>query len=125
MTVLGVGIDVVDIERMRAVLARTPRFVDRAFTEAENAYCRAKKDPTERYAARFAAKEAVLKALDESILRIPLLDIEVVRTDTGKPDVVLHGKAAVRADELGITAWQLSMTHSALVAEAIALALRG
>lgn len=125
MTIIGVGIDVVEIERMRTVLARTPTFPARSFTEDEQAYCGAKKDPTERYAARFAAKEAVLKALDESILRIPLTDIEVVRTDSGKPIVRLHGKAAARAGELGVVEWQLSLTHSNLIAEAIAIAIGG
>ena len=124
MTIIGVGIDVVETERMRAVLARTPTFADRVFTEAEREYCRAKRDPTERFAARFAAKEAVLKALDESILRIPLKQIEVRRSETGKPYVQLWDKAAARADELGVTDWQLSLTHTALIAEAIAVASR-
>jgi holo-[acyl-carrier protein] synthase len=124
MTIVGVGIDVVETERMRAVLARTPTFADRVFTEAEREYCRAKRDPTERFAARFAAKEAVLKALDESILRIPLKQIEVVRSDTGKPSVALWAKAAARADELGVTDWQISLTHSGLIAQAIAVASR-
>jgi holo-[acyl-carrier protein] synthase len=122
VTIIGVGIDVVDTERMRTVLARTPTFADRVFTEGEREYCRRKRDPSEGFAARFAAKEAVLKALDESILRVPLKQIEVVRSESGKPFVVLRDKAAARADELGITDWQISMTHTALVAQAIAVA---
>ena len=124
MTIVGVGIDVVETERMRAVLARTPTFADRVFTAAEREYCRAKRDPTERFAARFAAKEAVLKALDESILRIPLKQIEIVRSETGKPFVQLYDKAAARAIELGVTDWQISLTHTGLVAQAIAVASR-
>lgn len=123
--IVGVGIDVVDIARMRTVLARTPRFVERAFTAAEREYCEAKRDPTERYAARFAAKEAVLKVLDESILRIGLRQIEVIRAESGKPSILLVGAAAAKADELGVGTWHLSLTHTSLVAEAIAIGVSG
>jgi holo-[acyl-carrier protein] synthase len=119
--IVGVGIDAVEIERMRAVLARTPSFADRVFTTDERAYCRAKRDPTERFAARFAAKEAVLKVLDDSILRVPLRSIEVVRATSGKPSVVLSGRAAERADELGVDEWHLSLTHTETIAQAIAI----
>ena len=118
---MGVGIDAVDIARMRTVLERTPRFEARVFTDDERAYCRAKKDPTERFAARFAAKEAVLKVLDESILRIPLRSIEVVRAESGKPSVLVHGPAAAKADALGIVEWHLSLTHTDTLAQAIAI----
>jgi 8-oxo-dGTP diphosphatase len=123
-TVVGVGIDAVELERMRKVLARTPRIMTRAFSDHERDYCLDRKDPTERFAARFAAKEAVLKVLDESILRVPLKDIEVVRSETGKPSIALHGVALRRAVERGITDWQVSLTHTDLIASAVAIGLR-
>jgi phosphopantetheine--protein transferase-like protein len=123
-TVVGVGIDAVELDRLRAVLRRTPRFVDRAFTEEERAYCEARRDPTERFAARFAAKEAVLKVLGEGILRIPLRDIEVVRASTGQPSIRLTGVAATRAQALGVTGWQLSLTHTDATAMAVAVGLQ-
>src|SRR5256885_10812511 len=108
---------------MRAVLDRTPRLATRCFTDDERAYCQARRDPTERFAVRFAAKEAVLKVLGEGILRLSLRDIEVVRAPTGKPSLTLHGVAAERAKALGITSWQLSLTHTDTVASAVAVGL--
>jgi phosphopantetheine--protein transferase-like protein len=123
MTIIGVGLDAVELDRMRTVLARTPRLAERVFTEDERAYCEARRDPTERFAARFAAKEAVLKVLGEGILRVPLRDIEVVRAPSGKPSVELSGVAAERAGALGITTWQLSLTHTEVTATALAVGL--
>jgi holo-[acyl-carrier protein] synthase len=122
--IVGVGIDGVELDRMRKVLARTPRIITRAFTEGERDYCLGRKDPTERFAVRFAAKEAVLKVLDESILRVPLRHIEVVRASTGKPSLQLHGVALRRAVELGINQWRVSLTHTELIASAVAIGLR-
>jgi phosphopantetheine--protein transferase-like protein len=123
MTIIGVGLDAVELDRMRTVLARTPTLAGRVFTEDERAYCEARRDPTERFAARFAAKEAVLKVLGEGILRVPLRDIEVVRAPSGKPSVALRGTAAERAAALGITTWQLSLTHTEATASAVAIGL--
>jgi phosphopantetheine--protein transferase-like protein len=121
--IVGVGLDTVELVRMRSALDRTPRLQTRAFTDGERAYCLAKGDPTERFAVRFAAKEAVLKVLGEGILRVPLRDIEVVKAPSGKPSLRLAGVAAERAADLGITSWQISLTHTATAASAVAIGL--
>jgi holo-[acyl-carrier protein] synthase len=120
--VFGVGVDLCEVDRMRRTLARTPGFADRVYTEAEQDYCRRRRDPAERFAARFAAKEAVLKALGAGIGSCSLRDIEVVRAESGAPSLVLHGRAAALAADRGVTAWHLSLTHTATLAEAIAIA---
>lgn len=108
---------------MRAALARTPTLRARVFTDAERSYCDRRKDPTERYAARFAAKEAVMKAMGVGMGACKWRDIEVVKAPSGAPSVRLHGGAQVLADERGISSWHLTMTHTHRVAEAIAVAL--
>jgi holo-[acyl-carrier protein] synthase len=123
-SVVGVGIDLCDVERMAAVLARTPGFRLRVFTEAERAWCDRKRQPAERYAARFAAKEAVLKAMGLGIGACGLRDIEVVRAPSGAPSVALHDRAIPLAAERGITAWHISLTHTGTLAQAIAIACR-
>ena len=120
---IGIGVDLCEVDRMRAALARTPTLRRRVFTDAEQAYCDRRKDPTERYAARFAAKEAVMKAMGVGIGACKWSDIEVAKAPSGAPSVRLHGGAQVLADERGITTWRLTMTHTHRVAEAIAVAL--
>jgi phosphopantetheine--protein transferase-like protein len=121
--IVGVGLDAVEIARMRAVLDRTPRLAERAFTDDERAYCVAKRDPIERFAVRWAAKEAVLKVLGEGILRVPLRTIEVVRASTGEPSIRVTGRAAERAAARGITSWQVSLTHTEASASAVVIGL--
>jgi holo-[acyl-carrier protein] synthase len=121
--VIGIGTDLVELDRFRLALERTPGIVERLFSPAEQAYARARRDPTERFAARFAAKEAVLKALGVGLWAFPLRDIEVVRAESGQPSVVLHGKAATVAASCGVTEWRLTMTHTERVAQAVAVAL--
>jgi holo-[acyl-carrier protein] synthase len=121
--VIGVGIDTVEVPRFRKVAARTPGIIDRLFTDAERAYCERRKDPTERYAARFAAKEAVMKALGVGVGACKWREIEVVRARSGQPSVSLSGGAAALAERKGVTGWRLSLTHTATVAEAVAVAL--
>lgn len=120
---IGIGTDLVELDRFRLALERTPRLVDRLFSDAEQAYARRRPDPTERFAARFAAKEAVMKAMGVGLWRFPLRDIEVVRAESGQPSVALHGKAARVAAERGVTEWRLTLTHTDTVAQAIAVAL--
>lgn len=108
---------------MRAALLRTPTLRDRLFTDGERAYCDLRRDPSERYAARFAAKEAVLKAMGLGIGSCRWHDIEVIRAESGAPAVQLHGTAKALADERGISRWLLTMTHTSQTAEAIAVAL--
>lgn len=124
MTV-GLGVDIVEIARMRRVMERTPSFAAKVFTEAERAYCESKENPTTHYAARFAAKEAVCKALGTGILvdGMRMTDVEVVRDSRGKPTVALHGQAAARAKDQGVLDIPLSLTytHSVAVANAVAI----
>ncbi len=121
-SVIGLGIDNVDVERFRKVLQRTPRFAERVFTPAELVYAAAQADPTQRLAARFAAKEAVMKALGVGLGAVRLADIEVVRHPSGAPGLALHGGAAALAKQRGVGRWWLSLTHTDLVASAIAVA---
>ena len=121
--VVGVGVDLVDVERIRRAVARTPGFVDRVFTGAEQARAEAARDPAERYAVRWAAKEAVLKALGVGLGAVPLTDVEVVRHEGGAPSIALHGSAADLAAEQGIAGWLVSLTHTAALAQAVVLAV--
>jgi holo-[acyl-carrier protein] synthase len=121
--VIGVGIDAVELDRMRRALERTPALIERCFTEAEQCYARRRKDPTERFAARFAAKEAVMKAMGVGLWKFPFRDVEVVKAPSGAPAVLLHGRAAELAASLGVTAWHLSLTHTEHTATAVAIAL--
>ncbi len=114
--VVSVGTDLVDIDRMRAVIDRRPRFITRVFTEQEQAYCLSRNDSAERFAARFAAKEAVLKALGVGLGGADLVEIEVVRLDSGQPTLRLHGRAKALAEEAGIANWLITISHSDHVA---------
>jgi holo-[acyl-carrier protein] synthase len=122
LAVLGVGVDAVDIDRFRRILARRPTVVRRLFTIAEQDYAGRARDPAERLAARFAAKEAALKALGGGIGSAPFSEIEVVRDDQGAPGLALHGDAARLASDRGVERWHLSITHTADLAVASAVA---
>lgn len=115
--VVAIGADLVDIDRMRAVIGRQPGFVERVFTAGERAYCERRSDPAERYAARFAAKEAVLKALGTGLGGADFGDIEVVRLPSGQPQLRVTGRAAAKADELGIEHWLITISHSEHLAQ--------
>jgi holo-[acyl-carrier protein] synthase len=119
---IGIGVDLVEVDRMRRTLARTPALVERLFTDAERAYCERRRDPTERFAARFAAKEAVMKALGVGLGAVGWHEVEVVRAESGRPSLALSGRAADLAAELGVVRWHLTMSHTTRVAEAIAVA---
>ena len=120
---IGIGLDVVEIERFRTALTRTPGLRTRLFRPDEQAYADMRSDPVERYAVRFAAKEAVMKALGCGLGDIAMYDIEVQRAESGAPSVLLHGKAADVAAAKGVTRWLLTLTHTDLTAQAIAVAL--
>ncbi len=115
--VVAIGADLVDIDRMRTVIERQPSFVERVFTETERAYCDKRNDPAERYAARFAAKEAVLKALGTGLGGGDFSDIEVIKLDSGKPELQVTGRALAKATELGIERWLITMSHSDHIAQ--------
>jgi holo-[acyl-carrier protein] synthase len=123
LSVIGIGLDLVEIERFRTALTRTPGLRTRLFRPEERAYADEKHDPVERYAVRFAAKEAVMKALGCGLGDIAMFDIEVQRAESGAPSVVLHGKAAEVAAAQGVTRWLLTLTHTERTAQAIAVAL--
>ncbi len=120
---IGIGADVVDVERFRRSMQRTPGLVERLFTKDEQDYAERRSDPTERYAARFAAKEAAMKAMGVGIGAFPWRDVEVVRADSGAPSLALHRRAASVAREHGVREWRLTMAHTATVAQAVAVAL--
>jgi holo-[acyl-carrier protein] synthase len=108
------GIDLVTISRLRAVMERHPRFEEEVFTAGERAYCRARSDPWPHFAARFAAKEAVLKALRRGILDAGIdrawSEIEVVRGG-GPPTLRLHGRTALLAKRAGAITPTMSLAH--------------
>ena len=120
--IIAIGNDLAEVARIRAALEnpRTgARFRDRVFTEGEQAYCERRRGKYESYAARFAAKEAVMKALGRGWGRyVGWLDIEVVRRRGSRPEVVLHGKAKEYAASLAISRFHLALTHTAALAEA-------
>lgn len=121
---VGLGVDIVDIAHMRKILERTPSFASKVFSEAERAYCDGKPAPEVHYATRFAAKEAVLKALGTGFSEgIWVRDIEVRRTSKGRPYVVLTGRAREVARERGVREIpiSLSFTHTEAVACAMAI----
>ena len=125
MNIIGVGIDAVEIGRMRTILERTPSFADRVFTARELAYAQKAHDPSERLAARFAAKEAFLKALGQGLGACAMNDVEVVRAESGAPGLLLHDSAAALSAHHGVKAWEISLTHTETLAVAIALAIGG
>ena len=120
---LGIGTDLVDIDRFRTVLARTPSFADRVFRPGERAYAEQAADPTARLAARFAAKEATLKSLGLGLGGMNLADIEVVRHDDGRPELQLHGAAVAVAADAGAVRFLLTISHTDSLAQATVVAL--
>jgi holo-[acyl-carrier protein] synthase len=121
--IVGLGVDIVEIERMRVALERHPRMKERCFSAEERAYCDKRSRPTVHYALRFAAKEAVLKALGTGFSGMRFTDVEVARDQRGRPTPVLHGRAAEVAESLGVVEMMLSLsfTHENAVASAVAM----
>jgi holo-[acyl-carrier protein] synthase len=115
-----VGVDLIEIERVRRALERYPRFRERCFTEAERAYCESRPNPAQSYAGRFAGKEAVGKALGFGVARaFAWRDVEIAGRP--KPSVQLTGRVAAWAERVGAAAIDLSMTHSRELANAVAV----
>lgn len=119
---IGIGVDLVEVDRMRTILARTPAMEERLFTEGERSYARAAKDPAERFAVRFAAKEAAMKALGVGLGAIDWHDVEVVRGESGAPALVVTGRALELAADRGVSGWLVTLTHTATMAEAVVVA---
>lgn len=120
--IVGVGIDLTPISRMAAAISRHEgRFEARVFTDGERADCRVAQEPAQHFAARFAAKEAAVKACP--VLRGQSWhDVEVVREADGRPRMRLHGKAADAVAALGVRQLHVSLTHAADAAVAVVIA---
>jgi holo-[acyl-carrier protein] synthase len=112
--ILGTGIDLAEVDRIRKSIERYgTRFIERVFTPAEIAYVERKANKYERYAARFAAKEAGMKAIGTGWKRgVTWQDFEVTNLPSGKPTLILHGVAAEVATRLGVKSVALSLTHT-------------
>lgn len=112
--ILGTGVDIVSVGRVRDILNRQRvRFIDRVFTPGEQEYCDAHRDPAPYYAVRFAAKEALLKALGTGWSRgIRWVDVEVCREEGKAPAIRLHGEAARIAARMELRATHVSLSHS-------------
>lgn len=121
--IYGVGSDLVEIPRFRLALERRPTLAARLFSEAEREYAERFQDPAPRLAARFGAKEAVMKALGVGLWKFALRDVEVWRRPSGQPELALHGRAAELAAQRDVTAWRLTLTHSDFMAMAVAIAV--
>lgn len=125
MRVFGIGIDVVEVERIGSSMAEFgERFALRIFTESERAYCEAQRRPELHYAARFAAKEAIAKAFGTGIGKeLGWLDMEISRRDSGEPEVRLSGAGREFAEVKRIVEIKISLTHARHYAAANALVL--
>ena len=122
--IVGLGTDLVEVPRFRLAMERRgERLGERLFSDDERAYAYRQKDPVKSLAARFGAKEAVMKALGVGLWKFKLRDVEVVRQKGGAPRVALHGRAAELADERGVRDWHLSLTHTGSTALAVAIAV--
>jgi holo-[acyl-carrier protein] synthase len=120
--VIGIGVDVVEIERFRAVLERTPTMRTRLFTTIELDYVAAQVDPVPSLAVRFAAREATMKALGLGLGAFGFHEVWVERAPGGAPSLSVTGRAAELAGRAGVTRWHLSLSHSDLVAVAYVVA---
>jgi len=119
---IGIGVDVVEIERFRRSLERTPSMRERLFTDVELAYVAPQADPIPSLAVRFAAREAVMKALGLGLGAFGFHEVWVERAPSGAPSLAVTGRAAELADVAGVSRWHVSLTHSDLVAVAYVLA---
>jgi holo-[acyl-carrier protein] synthase len=121
--ILGLGVDICEIARMERALARHPTLRTRVFTAEEVAYCDGRARPAESYAGRFAAREAVIKALGGYRGR-GWQEISVARAPSGAPAIRLEGNARRRADEIGASEVLITFTHERTNAVAFAVAVR-
>jgi holo-[acyl-carrier protein] synthase len=114
--VIGIGIDAVEIERLEQVLARRPGLAERLFTAAEGWVGAAGR------AARFAAKEAAMKALGVGLGAFGFHDVSIVKEESGAPRLVVTGAAAALAAQMGVRSWKVSLTHTSSLAQAVVVA---
>jgi holo-[acyl-carrier protein] synthase len=120
--IIGTGIDIIEVERVATKVARENGFTQKVFSAAEIAFCDPKPNRDQHYAARFAAKEAFLKATGQGLtLGYELCDIEVTSDDMGKPMITLHGNFKARAAEHGWNKIHLSLSHVQAMACAVVI----
>ena len=119
---VGVGTDLVVVHRVRAALDRTPALLHRLFTPGEQSRCNRNQDPLPHLAARFAAKEAVMKALGSGMSAMAFTDIEVTSEAGGAPGIRVSGRARQVADRRGVATVHVSLTHTGDLAQAHAVA---
>jgi holo-[acyl-carrier protein] synthase len=120
---LAIGLDMVDVGRFGAALARRPGMERRLFTEGERNYAASLANPVPSLAARFAAKEAVMKAMGVGLGAFAFCDVEVEREPGGRPRIVLVGRAAELSRQMEAREWLVSLTHTSTAAAAVVLAL--
>ena len=127
MNIYGIGIDLVETARIASALERLgDSFLKRCFTESEIAYCQRHANASLPFAARWAAKEAIAKAFGTGIgPKISLVELEIARTPSGQPTVVLHGNALQHAQTIGVREIKISLTHTEHYAAAYAMVLVG
>ena len=123
MEIAGIGVDLVDVARVRRMIDRHATFVRRVFTPEEIAYCEGQANPAECYAARWAAREACRKALG-GIRDMRWQDVWVARAPTGAPSLVLEGTSRARAEEVGVSRILVALTHERKMAAAFCVAVR-
>lgn len=124
-SVVGVGIDLADIERLRSALDRQSGLRTRLFTEVEWSEANQHRDPVSHLAGCFAAKESVMKALGQGMSSMGFDEIQVAAGDHGRPGIELTGRAARVAAEQGVGGWLLSMSLTDSMAQAVAIAVSG
>ena len=118
--IIGTGLDLIEVDRIKKAM-ETQRFFTKNFSKREIELFKSRNDNAEVVAGNFAAKEAVLKCLGCGIFDIPLIEIEVLRHESGQPYIELSGKAKKAADELGVKKIHISITHIELHAAAQAI----
>ena len=123
MEVVGIGVDLVDVDRVKQILSRRKSFVERVFTPEEIAYCERQAAPAECYAARWAAREACRKSLG-GIRGMRWHEVRVERAPSGAPSIVLSGSSRARAEALGVSQVLLALTHERRMAAAFCMAVR-
>ena len=123
MEVVGLGVDLVDVERVEAILAKRKTFRHRVFTAEEIEYCESQGSPAACYAARWAAREACRKALG-GVADMGWKDVSVQRDPSGSPRLTLEGSSKSRAGELGVSEVLVTLTHERRMAAAFCLAVK-
>lgn len=121
--IVGIGVDAVEIDRFRRSLERTPSMKNRLFTSEELEYVQSQSDPSASLAARFAAREAVMKAMGVGLGAFEFHDVWIQRSESGRPMLAVTGRAQVLARQLGVADWHVSITHTETTAIAYVIAV--